>query len=379
MSYQYRHKDVSSFFRHQHQIIIQKKHTANRIRIGWYRPCFIAQDIREDMDHIGIDTSRAAYNQFYIYILILDGYVPGNLITPIGSGMYGGFALHILRYIHIEVTILIGLENFSLSLFRLHPYRRSDAVATLVHHLAIYANQVRQRDIHLASFSRRKGRNLYGNLLVDAAIIQILHSDAEVCIGRNFVRIISIRFGYSRSQQLSDAQSYTWQNLAGIILYISINGALLFRIIQVDPGEMSHFSYIYISLQCGTSFFLPETSLLIEAPQRDAGWRILAHSGWYREGKLCLVALLELQLVAIFGIHVQVGHSVGNQLGAGVVGAHSGEIATRHHLRESLIVRIQIHHLRLHLSGIADSGAIHLVSILRHINLHFASLQGLVG
>ena len=238
---------------------------------------------------------------------------------------------------------------------------------------------MRQRDIYLTSFSRREGRNLYRNLLVDAAIIQILHSDAEVRIGRNFMRIISIRFGYSRSQQLSDAQSYTRQNLAGIILYISINSALLFRIIQVDPGEMSHFSYIYISLQCGTSFFLPESCLLIEAPQRDAGWRILVHSGRYREGKLCLAAILELQLVAIFGIHVQVGHSIGNQLGAGVVGAHSGEIATRHHLCESLIVRIQIHHLRLHLSGIAGSGAIHLVSILRHINLHFASLQGLVG
>ena len=75
------------------------------------------------MDHIGIDTSRAAYNQFYIYILILDGYVLGNLITSIGSGIYGGFTLHILRYIHTEVSFLIGLENFGLSLFRLHPYR----------------------------------------------------------------------------------------------------------------------------------------------------------------------------------------------------------------------------------------------------------------
>ena len=144
------------------------------------------------MDHIGIDTSRAAYNQFYIYILILDGYVPGNLITPIGSGMYGGFALHILRYIHIEVTIPISLEDFCLSLFRLYPYRRADAVAPLIHHLAIYANQVRQRDIHLASFSRREGRNLYRNLLVDATIVQILHCDAESSIGRNFMRIISI-------------------------------------------------------------------------------------------------------------------------------------------------------------------------------------------
>ncbi len=142
---------------------------------------------------------------------------------------------------------------------------------------------------------------------------------------------------------------------------------------------MSHFSYIYIPLQSGTSFFLPETGFLIEAPQRDAGRRILAHSCRYREGKLCLAAILELQLIAIIGIHVQVGHSVGNQLGAGVVGTHSGEVATRHHLGESLIVRIQIHHLRLHLSGIAGAGAIYLVSILRHINLHFASLQGLVG
>ena len=109
------------------------------------------------MDHIGINTSCTSYCEFYIYILILDGYVLGNLITSIGSGIYGGLTLHILRYIHIEVTILIGLENFCLSFIRLHPYRRADAVTPLVHHLAIYANQVRQRDIHLASFSRREG------------------------------------------------------------------------------------------------------------------------------------------------------------------------------------------------------------------------------
>ena len=109
------------------------------------------------MDHIGINPSRTAYREFYIYILILDGYVLGNLITSIGSGKHGGLTLHILRYIHIEVTILIGLENFCLSFIRLHPYRRADAVTPLVHHLAIYANQVRQRDIHLASFSRREG------------------------------------------------------------------------------------------------------------------------------------------------------------------------------------------------------------------------------
>ena len=75
------------------------------------------------MDHIGSNTSTSfAYSQFYIYILFLDGYVLGTF-TSIGSGIYGGFTLHILRYIHTEVSFLIGLENFCLSLFRLHPYR----------------------------------------------------------------------------------------------------------------------------------------------------------------------------------------------------------------------------------------------------------------
>ena len=193
MRYNYIQANGCIFIRHQRQGIIIYNHTTQKTFIGRYRPCCIAQHIGEDINHIGTRASSCiSNNQIYRYILIVDGYLFGNLFTSECTCTHSGITLHILRYIHIEVTLLIGLAQFRLILIRLYPYSRADTFFLLIHHPTIYANHVREGDIYPATFSRREGCHIHECHLTDATIVLRFHHDAEGCIGRNFMRIISI-------------------------------------------------------------------------------------------------------------------------------------------------------------------------------------------
>ena len=193
MRYSYIQADSCIFIWHQRQGIIYDNDTTLHTCIGRYRPYGIVQNIGEDINHIGTRASTCiSNNQIYRYILIVDGYLFGNLFTSECTCTHSGVTLHILRYIHIEVTLLIGLAQFRLILIRLYPYSRADTFFLLIHHPTIYANHVREGDIYPATFSRREGCHIHECHLADATIILGFHRDAESSIGRNFMRIISI-------------------------------------------------------------------------------------------------------------------------------------------------------------------------------------------